>query len=957
MPKNLRSKWIVIIAVVLSSVFGIIGLPKSTQQLRENWNKNIRLGLDLKGGSHIVLQIQVQDAFKAEADQVMERLKDQLRKDSVEYVSMDRNDPASIETAETIQINIRGVPIAKSSDARRIMGDLTGQQWVLASEGPSDHSLTMRRDAAAKLRQDTLTQSMNTIQKKVNGLGVAEANVQQRGGSSGDAEILIQLPGVDDPARVKGILQTSALLELGEVKGGPFGSRDAALGANGGVLPLGTKLVRGLSRASESGGESWWLLARSPIVTGRDLRDSRAQQSDAQGHWDTGFVLTQDAARRFERFTGAHIGNRLAIVLDNVVLSAPTIQSKVSDQGRITGAGTREEAADLALNLRAGSLPAGAKVIEERTVGPSLGADSIRRGVTAGIVGLALLIAAMVLYYRGAGFNAVLALLLNTIMTVAALSYIDATWTLPGIAGLVLSIGMAVDSNVLIFERIKEELRAGKAVGAAIPAGFDRAFATIIDTHVTTVVASAFLFIFGTGPVRGFAVTLVIGLVANVFTAVFVSRAIFDIELWKKPRMTRLSIGSGWTELFKASRVDFLSKRNLTLGVSMLAIVISVVSLAVKGGPKYGLDFRGGTNMYVRFAPKPPIEELRGALSARLKREFSLQETQGTGEFIIGTELANEETLAGAREIVEQTLRDKYANLGGKLDLNNANQAVLEERLRAGLPALAEQDVKDLSTRLLNYRDKERNGLIGSLDELSKLPGINPQLFAALKQEIGVGTFNLRSVDVVGPRAGQELRQQAVLATLCALGGMLIYVAFRFKLVSGAAAVIATVHDVVITLGLFSLTGREIDLTVIAALLTLIGYSMNDKIVVLDRVRENLRVNRRGSFMELVNQSINQTLSRTILTAGLTLLACLALYFLGGKVLNGIAFALCAGIVVGTYSSIFVASALLVMWHQFQEKRKALGKASHIEPKRDLAFGVPSSALARASRSRQRRIL
>jgi preprotein translocase subunit SecF len=367
--------------------------------------------------------------------------------------------------------------------------------------------------------------------------------------------------------------------------------------------------------------------------------------------------------------------------------------------------------------------------------------------------------------------------------------------------------------------------------------------------------------------------------------------------------------------------------------------------------------FRGGTNMYVRFAPKPPIEELRGALSARLQREFSLQETQGTGEFIIGTELANEETLAGAREIVEQTLRDTYANLGGKLDLNNANQTVLEDRLRAGLPALAEQDAKDLSTRLLNYRDKERNGLIGSLDELNKLPGINPQVLAALKQEIGVGTFNLRSVEVVGPRAGQELRQQAVLATLCALGGMLIYVAFRFKLVSGAAAVIATVHDVVITLGLFSLTGREIDLTVIAALLTLIGYSMNDKIVVLDRVRENLRANRRGSFTELVNQSINQTLSRTVLTAGLTLLARLALYFLGGKVLNGIAFALCAGIVVGTYSSIFVASALLVMWHKFQEKRKVPGIASRIEPKRDLAFDVPSSALARANRLRQRRSL
>src|ERR1019366_484074 len=241
--------------------------------------------------------------------------------------------------------------------------------------------------------------------------------------------------------------------------------------------------------------------------------------------------------------------------------------------------------------------------------------------------------------------------------------------------------------------------------------------------------------------------------------------------------------------------------------------------------------------------------------------------------------------------------------------------------------------------------------------ELATVPGIDHTALSAIKQECGLGAFNLRSVEIVGPRAGQELRHQAVLATLCALAGMLIYVAFRFKLVSGAAAVIATIHDVVITLGLFSLTGREIDLTVIAALLALIGYSMNDKIVVLDRVRENLRTNRHGSFLELVNQSINQTLSRTILTGGLTLLACLALYFLGGKVLNGIAFALCAGIVVGTYSSIFVASALLVMWHKFQEKRKAPGIASRVEPKRDVGFDVPSSPLARVSRLRQRRSL
>jgi protein-export membrane protein SecD/preprotein translocase SecF subunit len=838
----------------------------------------VRLGLDLKGGSHIVMQIQVQDAFKSEADQLIEQIKEQVAHESIE-----RNDPESIDTAETIQISVRGVQPDQVAALRRIAGD----EWIL-----NGGKLTLRKEAAIKLRNDTIARTISTLEKKVNGLGVAEATVQQRGGSEGEAEVVVQLPGVDDLARAKSVLQAMALLELAEVRGGPYPTREAA-----GALPMNSHLV------PDARGDSFWVLARNAVVNGRDLRNARAQQSSTNQSWETSFTLTQEAAKKFERFTGSHIGSRLAIVLDKKVLSAPSIEGTIRDNGVINNMGSMEEATDLALNLRSGSLPAGLKLIEERTVGPSLGADSIRRGLAAGLTGLALVIASMILYYRGAGWNAVLALLLNTLMTVAALSYVDATWTLPGIAGLVLSIGMAVDSNVLIFERIKEEMREGKAVAAAIKAGFDRALVTIIDTHVTTVVASTFLFLFGTGPVRGFAVTLVVGLVANLFTAVFVSRAIFDVKLWRSPRLATLSIGK---ELFQATNIDFLSQRGLTFGLSVVAIAISIASLAVKGGPQYGLDFRGGTQMYVRFDPKPPIDDVRKALSAKL--EVSLQETPGTGEFIIGTGLADEKSLDQARQTVENTLREKYANLGGKLDLNNATQAALEDRLRGAVPA-------DVPAKILNYRDHEKAGIIRSLDELTKLPGVDAKALDAIRERCGLSNFNIRSVEIVGPRAGAQLRQQALLATAGALGGMLIYIAFRFQLISGAAAVIATLHDVIITLGLFSLTNREIDLTIIAALLTLIGYSMNDKIVVFDRVRENMQKAKRGApFLELVNQSINQTLSRTILTAGPTLLACLALYFLGGEVLNGIAFALFVGIVAGTYSSIFVASALLVMW-------------------------------------------
>lgn len=912
MPSNLRRKWLLILAIVALSIVGITGLPLSRQALLQNWSGNIRLGLDLKGGSHMVLQVQIQDAFKAEADQAMERIRNALAAKQLVYESIDRNDPSTHDTAGTIEIQLRGVPARQAGAAEVEARQAAGERWLVSRSGGGGFRFTMRKEAEIALRQDTLSQTIETLNRKVNGLGVAEASVQQRGGADGEAEVLVQLPGVDDPARVKAILQTSAMLELCAVKGGPYPSSRDAMAAHGGVLPLGTRLVQGAQRSSD--GAVWWLLTRSPVVTGRDLRDARPRQNESGMGWDTNFVLTQEAAGRFARFTESNVNNRLAIVLDNLVLSAPVIESRIADQGRITGGANQQEASDLALNLRAGALPAGIRVIEERIVGPSLGADSIRRGLTAGLAGLALVIASMILYYRGAGWNAVVALLLNTVLTVAALSYIDATWTLPGIAGLVLSIGMAVDSNVLIFERIKEELRAGKAVPPAISAGFQRAFVTIVDTHVTTVVASAFLFMFGTGPVRGFAVTLVIGLLANLFTAVFVSRAIFDWETWRKHPMKSLSIWprSGGRELFESPHFAFLNKRYLTLGLSALMLLFSIGSIVSRGGIEYGLDFRGGTLTEVRFSPKPPIDEIRAELTSKIPGEISVQETQGTGEFLIGTQLADEQTLEKAREQIKATLTAKYGNSEGKLDLNNATPAALAD-------ALGETDTsaESLTVRILAFRDKERGGLIRDWSELTRVAGVTAPIVERLQSNAALGTFQIRSVEMVGPRAGEQLRKQAVMATLGALGGMLIYIAFRFRLVGGVTAVLATLHDVVITLGLLSLTGRELNLNVLAALLTLIGYSMNDKIVVFDRVRENEnQPHSQMSFLDLVNQSISQTLSRTLLTAGPTLLACLALYYLGGDVLNGIAFTLLVGIVVGTYSSIFVASALMVEWRK-----------------------------------------
>ena len=385
-------------------------------------------------------------------------------------------------------------------------------------------------------------------------------------------------------------------------------------------------------------------------------------------------------------------------------------------------------------------------------------------------------------------------------------------------------------------------------------------------------------------------------------------------------------------ELFRQTNIDFLGKKPLTLGISAALVLATIVVLVLQKGPKWGIDFRGGTLVYVKFRERPPVEAIRTALEARVPGEVTVQEITTTREVIIGTELKDERSLDEARRVITQTLQERLGKTGAKVDFNNAGQQVLVDRLRDPLQrnsvALSEQQLQDLTARMLAFRDRDRSGILASFKELAQVPGVTPAVIATLEQEAALAPFNIRQVEIVGPKVGADLRQKAILATLYALGGMLVYIALRFEFIAGVAAIVAILHDTIITIGFFAFFGREITLTVIAALLTLIGYSMNDKIVVFDRVRENLKLRFRGSLYALVNKSINQTLSRTLLTAGPTLLCTVALYYLGGPVLNSIAFALFIGIVVGTYSSIFVASAILVAWQDYLERRrKARGSA------------------------------
>jgi preprotein translocase subunit SecD len=548
MNKNLGWKLGLSIATVLVFAYGIFGIPDgfSGRALADALVKGgplrngIHLGLDLKGGTHLILQVQVNDAVNGDSDRAVDRLKEDLAKRKINYTDISKPDPVS----NPDRVVIKGVPPESTSDLRSIASERL-PEYDLNSGAENTWTLTMKPSNLTDLKNRAVTQAIETIRNRIDQLGVTEPIIQEHG--LGQYQILVQLPGVDDPARVKEIMQSTAMLEIKQVIGGPYASEAEALQQNSGLLPPNSLLLKfhGLGRAATDDREQYYIVARSSAISGGDLRaggasvgrDSNTNQPDVQ------FNLTNEGGRKFAAFTGSHVNERLAVVLDNHVREVANIQEQIRDSGRISGGGMSEQtASDLALVLNSGALPAGIKYLEERTVGPSLGSDSIRAGVQAAVVGMVAVLVFMLLYYRGAGINADLALILNLIILLGFLGFSGATLTLPGIAGVILTVGMGVDSNVLIFERIREELRNGKTPPSAVEQGFGHAWITIVDTHVTTIVSAFILFIFGTGPVRGFAVTLSFGLLANLFTAVFVSRMIFDWLLSRKQRGEALSI-------------------------------------------------------------------------------------------------------------------------------------------------------------------------------------------------------------------------------------------------------------------------------------------------------------------------------------------------------------------------------------------------------------------------------
>jgi preprotein translocase subunit SecD len=537
MNKNLRTRSIIITAVTvlcLVVLFGPWNKPKGYSRsagdffkpakLKQNLSENIHLGLDLKGGTHLVMQVQADDAIKIITENHRDKAKEDLTKEGVKFTSITAS--PGVLTVETPDASEQ----TKIKD--KLLAFMGSDAWdVSTSSNPAKITFTLNTRTADFFRKEATQQAKNIIEQRINNFGVAEPTVQEYGNEK-NHQILVQMPGVDNPERVKELIKGESRLDIRAVAPAPkFDTEEQAKASpefnpDREVLPYRERRADGTSEAG------YYIVDKTPVVSGNEVREARGQQNQqGMGGYSVNFSLKPSGAEKFGTWTENNIGKYLAVVLNGEIKSVAVVKSKITDSGQIEGSFTREQAEDLGLTLRSGALPAKIVYLEERTVGPSLGADSIRQGLVASIVGLAMVVLFMLFYYRLSGVNAVIALMLNLIILLAGLALFGATLTLPGIAGVILTIGMAVDSNVLIFERIREELRAGKIVASAVDTGFAKALVTIIDTHVTTIVSAAFLYFFGTGPIRGFAVTLVIGLLANLFTAIYVSRSMFIWEL------------------------------------------------------------------------------------------------------------------------------------------------------------------------------------------------------------------------------------------------------------------------------------------------------------------------------------------------------------------------------------------------------------------------------------------
>ena len=846
MNTNLKLKIGLLFTLILFSVMTIV--PSFYKGAPEWWKKylapqGLQLGLDLQGGVHMVLRVDLDKAVTNKLDLAAQDLKKTLAKKNISAVRLDSPDPARI----IFTLPNTGV----LEELETIKDDFSDLDIDVQSEKGSFPRITLRltREKINFVRQNAVDQSLEIIRNRVDQFGVGEPVIVRQG----EAEIVVQLPGVENE-RAKELINKTAQLEFKLVAlhnvnleelvdqamatGQWQESNDAellkklnlALQAS---LPKGTEIAFQSIENEQTQQESKNpILLESPVLmTGDMVKDARVGYGGQFNDPMVSIDLTSDGSDTFADITEANVNRRLAIVLDGVVRSAPNITEPIfGGSAQISGSFTHSEASDLAIVLRVGALPAPVETIQNMTVGASLGKDSINKGLMSGLFGALTVLVFMVIYYRLSGVIADMSLALNILFLFSGLAMLGATLTLPGIAGIILSIGMAVDANVLIFERMREEFTLGKTARSGVDTGFEKAFSSIVDSQVTTLITALALFLFGTGPIKGFAVTLSLGIIFNLFAVLFCTRLVYEWLFNRKKKLHELK----FMQFVKKPDFNFMGIRKIAFTLSALLVIFGTVAFVeiLLGKANLGVDFSGGSLLQYKAEQPFQLDPIRSALKKENFGSVDLQQVTGENRLIVK---------------VKRT-EDTVGHLG---------------------------------------------------DEITAVLAQQP------------GKFTLESQSEIGSSVSDVLRNKAIEAIAISLLGVLLYLAIRFDFSFGLAAAAATFHDVLVVLGICWIIDVEINLLLVTALLTLAGYSLNDSVVVFDRIRENMGRFHERAFEEVVNISINDTLGRSMVTSLTTSLVLVALFFFGGSAIHDFSFALLTGVIVGTYSSIFIASPLL----------------------------------------------
>ncbi len=849
MTTSLKLKTVLVIFLLFFS--GLALLPNFYSGLPGWWNKyfapaGINLGLDLQGGMHVVLQVDMDKAVENSLDLAATEFRDMLAAKGITAVRLDGAAPGQI----LFTLPNTGVIDTVNQVLKDSFSHLQSNVTAEAGSFPRV-TLQLSTAEADTIRKNSVDQALEIIRNRIDQFGVAEAIVLRQG----ENQIVVQLPGIQDPERALALIGQTAQLEFKAVadsggldlpglidqaiKAGQWQEGDTRKQLNlalQGRLPQGTEVYfeRVVDKNTKVTSKVPLLLESPILMTGAMVKDAQVRIGGNFNEPLVSLDLTGLGGQTFGHITEKFVGRQLAIVLDENVRSAPVIREKIlGGSAQITGNFSHAEASDLAIVLRAGALPAPVEIIQNLTVGASLGQDSINKGIYSGLFGALLVVVFMMIYYRLSGVIANIGLAFNILLLFVGLAMLGATLTLPGIAGIILTVGMAVDANVLIYERMREEFAMGKSIKAGVDTGFHKAFSSIIDSQLTTLITALVLFLFGTGPIKGFAVTLSMGIIFNLFAVLFICRLAYD-GLIATRRLKQLH----FMQFFKRTNFDFMRMRYIGFTVTAVMVILGTIAAVQisRGKAKLGVDFTGGLMLQYRAEQPFTLEEVRPVLSANGFEGVDLQRVSNDNQLIV-------------------KLKQSQETVGGESD----------------------------------------------------------QISAVLEQHLASKGFSLESKSEIGASVSSDLRSKAIIAIVLSLLGVVAYLAFRFDFRFGLAATAATFHDVLAVLGVCWIMGKEFDLLIMTALLTLAGFSLNDTVVIFDRIRENLGKHEEMRFYDIINLSINETLSRSVITVLTMTFTVLSLFLFGGSIIHDFSFALLVGMFVGSYSSIFVAAPLLAI--------------------------------------------